>query len=179
MSPSAAFEHREARLTDDNQPMMYVLRLFAVGVLGPLLDSAVDCTREFLKKTADSLVAAQAAGNPNMFEPVSDALSGILSKALKIDHSRHSLDTTQCATYTELISATSSKPYVLGTQMYFKDGAVSKIDTLVTTSGNWLFNATNTLNWASKEDWSAISEGKTRLDGGDPGCGGCVLQHLQ
>jgi hypothetical protein len=134
--------------------------------------SAVECTREFLKTSAESLVAAQAAGNPSLLKPVSDALvynenfaaatfnSGILATPLKIDHSRHSLDTTQCATYTELISATGSKPYVLGVQMHFTDNAVSKIDTLITTTGDWLFNATGTLNWASKEDWGAIPEEK-------------------
>jgi len=151
---------------------MHTLTLLTLGAFGPLLATAADCTREFLKTSADSLVAAQKAGDPTLLKPVSSALvynenfaaatfkSGILATPLKIDHSRHSLDTTQCATYTELISATGSKPYVLGTQMYFKDGAVSKIETLITTTGDWLFNATGTLNWASKEDWGAIPEGK-------------------
>ncbi len=151
---------------------MYSLSILALGVFAPLLASAADCTREFLKTSADSLVAAQTAGDPSLLKPVAEGLayhenfaaatfkSGILATPLKIDHSRHSLDTTQCATYTELISAKGSKPYVLGTQMYFKDGAVSKIDTLISTTGDWLFNATGTLNWASKEDWGTIAEGK-------------------
>ena len=151
---------------------MRSLSLLALSALGPLLASAADCTREFLKTSADSLVAAQTAGDPTLLKPVSEGLvyrenfaaatlkSGILATALKIDHSRHSLDTTQCATYTELISTKGSKPHVLGTQMYFKDGAVAKIETLITTTGDWLFNATGTLNWASKEDWGTIPEGK-------------------
>jgi len=137
---------------------MHTLSLLALGALGPLLASAADCTREFLQTSADSLVAAQKAGDPSLLTPVSDALayrenyaaaelqSGILAKALTIDHSRHSLDTTQCATYTELISATGSTPYVLGVQMYF------------TTTGDWLFNATGTLHWASQEKWDTIPE---------------------
>ncbi|KAH6623935.1 hypothetical protein F5144DRAFT_584796 [Chaetomium tenue] len=149
---------------------MHTLSLLALGALGPLLASAADCTREFLQTSADSLIAAQKAGNPALLTPVSDTLtyrenyaaaklpSGILTKALPIDHSRHSLDATQCATYTELISATGATPYVLGVQMYFADGAVSKIDTLVTTTGDWLFNATGTLHWASQEKWSTIPE---------------------
>ncbi|KAK4239515.1 hypothetical protein C8A03DRAFT_32371 [Achaetomium macrosporum] len=151
---------------------MYPLTLLALGALGPSLASAADCTREFLKTSADSLVAAQTAGDPSLLKPVPASFvyqenyraanfkSGILATAIKIDHSRHSLDTTQCATYTELISATGSKPYVIGVQMYFKDGAVSKIDTLITSTGDWLFNATGTLNWASKEDWGSIAEEK-------------------
>jgi len=150
--------------------MMLTRSLLTVGVLAPLLASAADCTREFLKSSADSLVAAQAAGDPTVLKPVSPNLnyqenfatasfnSGILTTPIKVDHSRHSLDTTQCATYTELISATGATPYVLGTQMYFTDGAVSKIDTLITTTGDWLFNATGTLHWASQEDWFTIAE---------------------
>jgi hypothetical protein len=151
---------------------MRTLSLVVLGAAGPLLASAADCTREFLKASADSLVAAQTAGDPSMLKPVSEGLSynenfaaatlksGILATPIKIDHSRHSLDTTQCATYTELISARGAKPYVLGVQMWFKDSAISKIDTLITTTGDWLFNATGTLNWASKEDWGTIPEEK-------------------
>lgn len=149
---------------------MHPLSLLALGAIGPTL--AADCTRDFLKTSADSLLAAQAAGDPSLLKPVSDSFvyhenfaaatfkSGILATALKIDHSRHSLDTTQCATYTEIISATSKAPYVLGVQMFFKDGAIAKVDALVSTTGDWLFNATGTLNWASKEKWDTIPEDK-------------------
>ncbi|KAK4120950.1 hypothetical protein N657DRAFT_578400 [Parathielavia appendiculata] len=151
---------------------MHSPSLVALVALGPLLASAAECTREFLKTSADSLVAAQTAGDPSLLKPVSPGLiyhenfaaaalqSGILASPIKIDHSRHSLDTTQCATYTELISATGAKPYVLGTQMWFdpEAGAISKMDTLISTTGDWLFNATGTLHWASREDWGAIPE---------------------
>ncbi|KAK3291741.1 uncharacterized protein B0H64DRAFT_407928 [Chaetomium fimeti] len=149
---------------------MHTLSLLALGAFGPLAASAAECTREFLQTSADSLVAAQTAGDPSLLTPVSEALdyrenfaeadfqAGILTTAITIDHSRHSLDTTQCATYTELISATGAEPYVLGVQMYFTDNAVSKIDTLITTTGDWLFNATGTLHWASQEEWATIPE---------------------
>ncbi|KAK4149050.1 hypothetical protein C8A00DRAFT_19224 [Chaetomidium leptoderma] len=151
---------------------MHTFSFLALGAIAPLLASAADCTREFLQSSADSLVAAQTAGDPSLLKPVSEGLvyqenfaaatfkSGILATPLKIDHSRHSLDTTQCATYTELISAKGSVPYVLGVQMRFSDGAVFKMDTLITKTGEWLFNATSTLNWASKEDWGTIPEAK-------------------
>lgn len=150
---------------------MHSLSFLALGALGPLLASAADCTREFLRASADSLVEAQAAGDPGLLQPVSEDVeyyenfaeasleTGILSTALAIDHSRHSLDTTQCATYTEMVSATGGTPYVLGVQMFFgDDGAIAKVDALVTTTGDWLFNATGTLYWASREDWGAIPE---------------------
>ncbi|KAK4226058.1 hypothetical protein QBC38DRAFT_481653 [Podospora fimiseda] len=136
------------------------------------LAQAQGCTREFLKAAADSFVAAQQAGNPSLLAPVSantvyhenfkpaTLASGILKTPLKIDHNRSSLDTTLCATYTEIVSATGSKPYVVGVQLFFTNQVITKADVLVTTTGDWLFNATGTLNWAKKEDWGTIPEGK-------------------
>ncbi|KAK4185904.1 hypothetical protein QBC35DRAFT_289914 [Podospora australis] len=144
--------------------------LLAVAPLGISAQGATGCTRDFLQAAADTLVAAQTAGNPSLLAPVSSnavyhenfkaaaLTSGSLSRAVKVDHSRHSLDTIQCATYTEIISATGSKPYVIGVQLFFTDLKVSKIDLLSTTTGDWLFNATGTLNWARKEDWGVIPE---------------------
>ncbi|KAL2255434.1 hypothetical protein VTK26DRAFT_3393 [Humicola hyalothermophila] len=149
---------------------MRILSLLALGAVGPLASLAADCTREFLQESADSLLAAQAAGDPSLLQPVPEAFvyhenaqeatfeTGILATALGIDHSRHSLDTTQCATYTEFISATGATPYVIGVQMFFEEGAIAKVDALVTTTGDWLFNATGTLHWASQEDWGPIPE---------------------
>lgn len=151
------------------------MRLSSISVLSAalgLVQAQAGCTREFLKTAADSLLAAQKAGNPSLLSPVSASTvyhenfkaatlaSGIIKTALKIDHSRHSLDTTQCATYTEIVSATGTKPYVIGVQMFFKEQVISKVDLLVTTTGDWLFNATGTLKWAAQEDWGTIPEGK-------------------
>ncbi|KAK1750527.1 hypothetical protein QBC47DRAFT_438495 [Echria macrotheca] len=133
---------------------------------------AADCTRESLKIVADSLVAAQIAGNPALLKPAASILTynenrkpanfthSILSTAIKPDHTRHSLDTTQCATYTEFISASGAKPYVNGYQLWLTNGSISRLDALTTSTGDWLFNATGTLYWASREDWGEIPEAK-------------------
>ncbi|EGS18460.1 uncharacterized protein CTHT_0050610 [Thermochaetoides thermophila DSM 1495] len=152
--------------------MPEMLSILVFSIITPVVSFAGNCTREFLKTSADSLVAAQTAGNPELLQPKSNNFeyhenfaeasftAGILSSPLKVDHNRHSLDTTQCATYTEIVSATGSKPYVIGVQMYFTDNVISKVATLITTTGDWLFNATGTLYWASREDWSTIPEEK-------------------
>ncbi|KAK3937447.1 hypothetical protein QBC46DRAFT_319614 [Diplogelasinospora grovesii] len=149
-----------------------MLRVSMSLLFGAAALAADNCTREALKAGADSLIAAQAAGDPSLLKPVTESLiynenqkpatlkSGILSQALRIDHSRHSLDTTQCATYTELISATGPKQYVLGFQMWWTAGSIAKIDAITTSTGDWAFNATGTLNWASKENWGTIPEDK-------------------
>ncbi|EHL00697.1 hypothetical protein M7I_3327 [Glarea lozoyensis 74030] len=90
--------------------------------------------------------------------------TGIFSHALKIAHNRSSFDTTQCATYTEIIVTDSAHPYVIGTQMRFDSSntSLSKIETIVTETGDWLFNAANTLKYAASEDglWGEIAAAK-------------------
>lgn len=131
--------------------------------------SAVTCDRDFLKSQADAYIAAQIAGSASTVKTASaftytqnfktaTLASGILATPLKIDHNRSTYDTTQCATFTELIITDSKAPHVIGTQMRFTDGVLSKMETLVTSTGDWLFNPTNTLKYVTAEDWSAIPE---------------------
>ena len=126
-----------------------------------------NCTRELLKSVADSYVAAQTSGTPsftylsptvayNENDKAISITTGILSQALKLDHVRSTYDTTVCAAYTELIITDAKHPYVIGTQMRLTDGSVTKIETLVTDEGDWLFNAKGTLQYASQESWAEI-----------------------
>ncbi|KAI0160045.1 hypothetical protein GGR52DRAFT_175832 [Hypoxylon sp. FL1284] len=84
--------------------------------------------------------------------------TGVLSHPLNIAFNRSLLDTTACATYTEIVVTDASHPYVIGTQMRFADGKIANISSLVTDRGDWLFNATGTYYWASRETWDPISE---------------------
>ncbi|KAK2597910.1 hypothetical protein N8I77_012662 [Diaporthe amygdali] len=149
---------------------LHVLALF----LAALEPASAACDRATLKNVTDTYIAAQTAGS---LTPLAGLLngttyhenyktatisSGILSQALKIDHNRTTLDTTQCASFAELIVANSAHPYVIGTQLYLSNSTtepqtISKIDTIVTDQGDWLFNATGTLYWASRENWGSIA----------------------
>jgi hypothetical protein len=74
---------------------------------------------------------------------------------------RHLLDTTTCATYTEIIAHENNPPYVIGTQIHYANDMASKIEALITTKENgWLFDANSTFQWASKENRPLISEEK-------------------
>lgn len=138
----------------------------------PLAAPTATCTREQLQAAADSYIAAQIAGSSTGMTALDASVvyvendksvttkTGILGTALKIDHNRTSLDTTQCATFTELIVASSSAPHIIGMQMRLTDGKITKMNSIVTKTGDWLFNATGTLNYASKEDWGIIPEAK-------------------
>ncbi|KAG9237952.1 hypothetical protein BJ875DRAFT_368926 [Amylocarpus encephaloides] len=155
--------------------MLY--RITALLALGTSASAA--CTRDSLHAATESLLAAFQAGTSTSIAALSvDAIytenekagsitAGIFSKSLKIDHSRSSLDTTQCATYTEVIVTDKTHPYVIGTQMRFDSAGekITKIETIVTDKGDWLFNAEGTLKYAKAEQsptdlWGPIPEAK-------------------
>jgi len=147
----------------------------AQTVLGhPVAPQAADCSRSLLAEASDAYVAAQTTGNVTLLERVvasgweyeennkkGEARKGVLSKALKIDHRRTIFDMVACATYTEIIAADPSNPYVIGTQIrHGDDGRVTLIDTIASTTGSWLFDAKKTLGYVLDEKWDPIPEAK-------------------
>lgn len=128
------------------------------------------CTRESLKAVTDAHLAAQTAGQTSFAANATytenrkkvDIKSSVLAKALKVDHARAQHDVPQCAAFTEFIVTNSATPYVIATQIRVSNttGAVSQIDSIATTKGDWLFNVTGTYNWASKEKWDLIPADK-------------------
>lgn len=131
------------------------------------------CDRAVLQAATAALVNAQAAGKPDtlpitvnttyMENDTPLALtSGVLSQAVKIDLSVSLHDTTQCATFTEMIAATASHPYVLMTRMLFSSEGttIARIENVVADAGDWLFNANGSLTNAKKESWKTIDAGK-------------------
>jgi hypothetical protein len=146
-----------------------VLVVGATLAAGPSF--AADCTRANLQSAVDSYIKAQTKGDPslmNLASPVTyienrktAKLKGsILTMAQKIDFHRSLLDTQQCQTFTEVIITNPAHPYVLGTALTVKDGKISKIDSLVTDKGDWLFNAENDYKISPKQDWSTIPKDK-------------------
>ncbi len=84
------------------------------------------CTRQTLQKVAGTYVKAQTDGKPGLL-PLAKGASyaendqvmaigkGVLAGPLKVDFTRSFHDTTQCATFTELVAATDPHPYVIHT----------------------------------------------------------------
>ena len=135
--------------------------------------SAAECTRAFLKEAADKYTAAIAtAGAVATLSTLSENVdysendkkiaikSGILASGIKCDNTRNTYDTTQCATFTELICPNNPKPYVVASQVRYTDGKITKIESIITTTGDWLFNAKDTLKYAQAEKWDEIPEAK-------------------
>lgn len=124
------------------------------------------CTRAGLQAAVDSYVAAQKAGDVSKIalaekvtfrENMSDVgkADGLWNTGLPIALSRSILDATRCKTFTEIIVTDGGHPYVIGTRLYVDKGKVTRVESLVTDKGDWLFNATAYLKYSSAEDWSA------------------------
>jgi hypothetical protein len=90
-----------------------------------------------------------------------DIAKGVLAGALKVDFTRSFYDTTQCAKFTELVAATDPHPYVIHTRMEAtRDGKASKIESVVTDAGDWVFGATEHLATTRSEKWDEIPKDK-------------------
>src|SRR5262245_66547494 len=121
------------------------------------------CTRAELKAAADGYVAAQKSGSvagmafsdkvvfrENMADVAKEA--GLWNKALPIALSRSFLDPVRCRTFTEIIVTDGDHQYVLGTRLYVDQRRITRVDSLVTDKGDWLFNANAYLKYSNAED---------------------------
>jgi hypothetical protein len=135
---------------------------------GTASNASAECTREMLQKLADTYVSAQKAGTPATLpfaanasyaenDTTMDPATGVLAEALTVDFTRSFHDTTTCASFTELTAATHAHPYVIHTRMEAtNDGKVSKMESVVTDEGDWVFGAAEHLAVTQVENWGEI-----------------------
>jgi hypothetical protein len=127
-----------------------------------------ECSREMLRELAATYVEAQSTGKPNLL-PLStdsyygendvpgDIAQGMLIQALTVDFTRSFYDTTQCATFTELVAATHPHPYVIHTRIEVSEGGeVTRIESVVTDEDDWVFGAGPFLTNTRAENWDEI-----------------------
>ncbi|OAA66670.1 hypothetical protein SPI_01246 [Niveomyces insectorum RCEF 264] len=151
--------------------------IFLAACAGLVSQAVADCSRSMLQEATAGYLAAVAAGKQTFaalgtdkVEYVengseADITKGILSQAIHIDFNVTLYDTTQCASYTEIVSADAKHPYVIGSRLAFDaNNKVNRIDQNVCTSFNghkdWAFDATGTLRAIKKENWDIIPEAK-------------------
>jgi hypothetical protein len=135
-------------------------------------NASAECSRKELEKLADMYIKAQTSGKASLLpfakgssyaenDKAMDVANGVLAGALKIDFTRSLYDTTQCAAFTELVAATDPHPYVIHTRMEAnKKGKVTKMESVVTDAGDWLFGASEHLAATQKEKWDEIPKDK-------------------
>jgi hypothetical protein len=128
----------------------------------------VSCTRGGLQNAVDYYIRAQTSGDmPGMplatgvgyQENIAPAeINGsMLTRALEIDHHFSLLDEDSCQTFTEVIVTDDDEPYVLGTRMRINHDKIAEVEIIWTTTGYWLFDADNYLQYSSVEDWGPIA----------------------
>jgi len=166
------------------------MKRLVIGALGALAVGSIaspamaqagpGCTRERLKEIADQYRASQADGRAIMhmmpmgewvnynenFELSSMTFGGVIATPQKVDWDRSFYDTVACTVYIESIITNPEHPYVLATMIRGSGaigspiGTISGFDVIVTDQDDWLFDASKTLYYAQREDWSEIPEDK-------------------
>ena len=127
------------------------------------------CDREQLDEMASSWVAALETGNVFEMDLGNWAdyrenfklgtLSSLFTKPREVDWSLKLLDTTTCRVFIETVLSNPDESYVMATQIGSGwQGGVGTINNIITDEDDWLFNAANTLAYASRENWDPIPE---------------------
>ncbi len=130
------------------------------------------CTRASLQAAVDSYIQAQKSGDAGKMAFADKArylqdmsevepARGLWNTALPIAFTRSFLDDKRCRTFSEVIVTAGAHPYVIGTRLYVDDGKITRIDSLVTEKGDWLFNAGDYLKYSSAEDWTIRPDQRT------------------
>jgi hypothetical protein len=131
----------------------------------------ISCARGGLQRAVDLYLDAQTKGDTSAL-PLAKGLgyyenavavdidTGLIRKAMKIDHHRSLLDTSTCQAFTESIVADKANPYVLGTRLRVNHDRIAEIEILWTTTGYWLFDADAYLKYSSTESWDPIPAAK-------------------
>jgi len=146
------------------------LKLCSITLAGMAFaaDASAACSRDMLQGLADTYIQAQAAGNAATLplaagasyaenDVAMDIATGVLATGLTADFTRSFVDTTLCATFTELTAATHEPPYVIHTRMEAtEDGMVTKLESVVTGPEDWVFGAAEHLAVTQVENWGEI-----------------------
>ncbi len=127
----------------------------------------VGCDREGLQAAVDTYLAALQGGDTALM-PLAAAATysenlrdysfgeGIWQTALPVSFSRSFLDVQECQTFTELFVTEGATPYVIGTRLAIEAGEITAIESIVTGSEDWNFDAEAYQTCSESEDWSLV-----------------------
>jgi hypothetical protein len=133
----------------------------------PISENQDSCTRESLQAKVDAYIDALKKGESSLMPLATGAKyienrkeasfeEGVWQEPLVVDFHRSLLDVELCETFTEIICASGSHPYVIGTRLKITGDAIAEVEALVTDEDDWLFNASNYLKYSSQEDWPIL-----------------------
>ncbi len=132
--------------------------------------STTACSRDILQTAVDSYLSAMQSGNTSSLSLTSSAKytengatvalgQGLWATPLTPDYHRNLLDVDRCSTFSEIIIASGSHPYVLGTRLTVTGSQISAISVIVTDCDDWGFNASSYLTNSRNEEagWGAVA----------------------
>ncbi len=136
---------------------------------GPAAEAG--CSRSSLQATVNQYLEAVQKGAPSLMPLTPGAKyvenrkeipfgQGIWQAPLDIDFHRSLLDVETCQTFSEIIHARGSHPYVIGTRLKIAGRQISEVEALVTDKHDWLFNADKYLKYSSQEKWDILPADK-------------------
>jgi hypothetical protein len=131
----------------------------------------VSCQRGGLQHAVRLYLEAQAKGDISGLPlatglgysenlKAADVKTGFLTKKLVIDKHMSLYDDKSCQTFTEIIVTDKAAPYVAGVTLRVNHDKIAEIKVIWTTTGYWLFNADNYLQYSSIENWGPIAADK-------------------
>jgi len=133
--------------------------------------AAKECSRANLQKITNKYLDALKKGKPSLMPLAPQAKyierrkevslgQGIWKTPLAVDFSRSFFDVDTCESYTEIIHASSTPQYVIGTRLKTVGKKIAEIESLVSDKNDWLFNADDYLKYSSTEKWDIIPADK-------------------
>jgi len=125
------------------------------------------CTRDELKAASAAYVEAQRsgslaglplAGNAHFLQNMDtvERTAGLWNTALPVASSLSFHDDTRCKTFTEIVVTEGAQDYIIGTRLYLHEGQIIRVDSIVTKTGDWLFNANAFLRYTQAENWQPL-----------------------
>lgn len=134
---------------------------------GSVLEKQNADIRESLQAQVKTYIAALENGDSTMMSLTPDAkyienrqdisfLEGIWKEPLIVDFHRSFIDTELSETYTEIICASGSHPYVIGTRLKITGDSIAEVEALITDEDDWLFNASTYVKYSPQENWDIL-----------------------
>ena len=140
----------------------------------------IGCSRDGLTAAVNTYLAAMEAGDHTLMPLTSNARyvendrttpqsfgssiavrvipfgEGLWTIPHKVDHRLNLIDVDSCAAFTEVVITNTCNPYILGVRLKVTGNQISDVFAVVTTTGDWLFNAANFARYSRDENWGVL-----------------------
>lgn len=133
--------------------------LLSLGIFAFASKTVAQCSRSQLQQATDSYLAAVKSGGGALDVGTytenfaqSTFKGGIHSKPIKVSLAHSLLDTTDCATFHEIMAHQNTPPMVIGTQIRYSGSKITKMETIYSSNKIGTFsNPSLTYSYISKE----------------------------